>query len=216
MRAVDWLLDLLYPPRCMFCRKLIAAKEDGVCRDCRTRIPRVPSGDLRRDIKHISFCVSPWYYEGDVRQALLRYKFRGVTAYGRIFAGFMAKSIDEIHFSCDIITWVPLSRRRLRARGYDQARILAEELAGKLGVPCVKLLEKQVDTKPQSSLERAEQRRENARGAYRCPDRTAIAGKSILLVDDIVTTGSTLSECARVLKEAGCREIIAATAATRQ
>ena len=214
MRAVDWLLDLLYPPRCMFCRKLIAAKEDGVCRDCRTRIPRVPSGDLRRDIKHISFCVSPWYYEGDVRQALLRYKFHGAAAYGRTFAEFIAKCVDENAVSCDSITWVPLSRRRLRQRGYDQARILAEETAKLLGLPCEKMLIKRVDNRPQSSTRSAEERRQNARGVYAC--KMDLTGRRVLLIDDIVTTGATLSECAGVLKKAGCAAVYAAAAASRQ
>ena len=215
MKLVDRLLDLLYPPRCLFCGKLLADSSVGVCTGCLGRIPRVPAGACRRDLKDIEWCAAPLYYQGRVRDALLRYKFDSVTAYGRIFADFMAKSIDEIEFSCDSITWVPLSRRRLRKRGYDQARILAEELADRLGLPCVQLIEKRVDNKPQSSTGNAEKRRENARGAYACPNPEAVRGKRILLVDDIVTTGATLSECARVLKEAGCAEIYAAAAATR-
>ncbi|MBQ9685779.1 MAG: ComF family protein [Oscillospiraceae bacterium] len=216
MKLIDRLLDLIYPPRCIFCGRILPSSAVGVCRACAACVPRVPAGDRRWDIKHIEWCAAPLLYQGTVREALLRYKFNGVTAYGRIFADFMAKSIDEIDFSCDIITWVPLSKRRLRKRGYDQAQILAEELAKRLELPCGRLLEKRIDNKPQSATGDAEKRKENARGVYACPDVEAVRGKRILLVDDIVTTGATLAECARVLKAAGCAAIYAAAAATRQ
>ena len=123
---VNWLLDLLYPPRCAFCRRLLNDAERGICRFCRRR--NADTG-TRRELKNGLLCVAPLRYEDQVRESLLRYKFRGVTAYGAAYAEFLAKCIDESDISCDIITWVPLSRRRLRKRGYDQARILAEETA---------------------------------------------------------------------------------------
>ena len=93
-------------------------------------------------LPHIVKCVSPFYYEGDVRQSLLRYKFGGVRAYCDIYAEFLVKTIDERAVSCDIITWVPLNAKRLRRRGYDQARLIAEETAKLMGVECVQLLTK--------------------------------------------------------------------------
>jgi len=150
-----------------------------------------------------------------VRDSLLRYKFHGVTAYGGAYADFLAKCIDESRISCDIITWVPLSRKRLRRRGYDQARILAEETAKRLGLPCVRLLEKRIDTRPQSGIGNAQMRQKNASGVYVCCDPENAAGRQILLIDDIVTTGATLSECAAMLKKAGCAGVYAAAAASR-
>jgi ComF family protein len=170
---------------------------------------------VRREINHTSGCAAPFRYEAEVRASLLRYKFHGVTAYGAAYADFLAKCIDESEFSCDIITWVPLSRRRLRKRGYDQARILAEETAVRLGLPCEKLLEKRIDTKPQSGIKDAEKRRKNAEDAYICCAREKLSGKRVLLIDDIVTTGATLSACAAALKDAGCAEVCAAAAASR-
>jgi len=209
------VLDLLYPPRCAFCRKLLLDSESGVCRRCLKSLPRPPVG-ARREVRNTTFCVAPLLYEGTVRESLLRYKFHGLSAYGRVYADFLAKCIDENEISCDIITWVPLSRKRLRRRGYDQARILAEETAGRLGLPCEKLLEKRIDNKPQSSTGSMEKRMANARGVYACPDEERVRGKRILLIDDIVTTGATLSECAGVLKKTGCAEVYAAAAASRQ
>ena len=212
-RLTDWLLDLLYPPRCAFCRRLLNEREKGVCRFCRKKYE---NNCVRREIKHTAACAAPFRYEEEVRDSLLRYKFHGVTAYGAAFADFLAKCIDESQFSCDIITWVPLSRRRLRKRGYDQARILAEETAKILNLPCEKLLVKQIDTRPQSGIADAETRRQNAKGVYVCCAPEKLFGKRVLLIDDIVTTGATLSECAAILKKAGCTAVFAAAAASRQ
>ena len=212
-KMLNWLLDLFYPPRCAFCRRLLGEKEKGVCRFCRRKYE---NRCIRRELAHCSCCVAPLSYEGAVRDSLLRYKFRGVAAYGAVYADFLAKCIDESQFSCDIITWVPLSRRRLRKRGYDQARILAEETAKLLNLPCEKLLEKRVDTKPQSGMRDAESRRKNAKGIYVCCAPSKTSGRRVLLIDDIVTTGATLSECAAALKQAGCGAVVAAAAASRQ
>ncbi len=211
---MDRVLDLLYPPRCAFCRKLLREKEKGLCRGCREKVPALSIPEARHDVKNTEACVAPFRYEGVVRESLLRYKFRGVTAYGRVYAEFMAKCIDENGFSCDSITWVPLSRRRLRSRGYDQARILAEETAKRLGLPCEKLLDKRVDNRPQSTTGSAEERRRNAKDAYICTKD--LSGRHVLLIDDIVTTGATLSECAGTLKRSGCACVYAAAAASRQ
>lgn len=212
--VIEWLLDLLYPPRCVFCRRLLREGEKGLCRACREGLPSLTPVETRREVPGTVFCSAPFLYEGAVREALLRYKFHGAAAYGRTFAEFIAKCVDENAVSCDSITWVPLSRRRLRQRGYDQARILAEETAKLLGLPCEKMLVKRVDNRPQSSTRSAEERRQNARDVYAC--KMDLTGRRVLLIDDIVTTGATLSECAGVLKKAGCAAVYAAAAASRQ
>ena len=99
MRVIDRLLDLLYPPRCPFCRKLVNRDEGEVCAACRKRLPYVPEAEYMRGVKNTELCVAPLYYEGSVRQSLLRYKFSGITAYGHIYADFIAKSIDETQIS---------------------------------------------------------------------------------------------------------------------
>ncbi len=213
MKAIiNWFLDLLYPPRCAFCRRLLNEREHGVCRSCRRRYD---NNCVRREVKNTVLCIAPLRYEDEVRQSLLRYKFHGVTAYGAAYAEFLAKCIDESEISCDIITWVPLSRRRLRKRGYDQARILAEETAKILGLPCEQLLKKKINTRPQSGIGSAEARRKNAQGVYVCSVPEKAKDRRILVIDDIVTTGSTLSECASELQKAGCAAVYAAAAASR-
>lgn len=213
MRALDTILDLIYPPRCPFCRKLLRETERGICRACEKALPYVPQEGAIRDIAHVEICVAPLYYEGSVRESLLRYKFSSATAYKNFYAELIAKCIDENGISCDTITWAPISRKRLRKRGYDQARLIAEALAPKLGVPCVRTLAKTRNNPPQSSIGDAKARRANAAGVYRCTDEGAVNGKRILLIDDIVTTGATLSECAKILRAAGAREVCAAAVA---
>ena len=213
MKLVDWLLDLIYPPRCAFCRRLLSGREKGVCRFCRPKLPYVPSDGQVQHFRNVDKCLSPLYYHGSVKDSLHRYKFGGATAYADIYSEFIVKCIDENQISCDSITWVPLSRRRLRRRGYDQAELLAKLIAKHLGQSPVRLLKKQRDTPPQSKTGSVEKRRANIAGAYACLRPELVQGKQVLLVDDIVTTGATLSEAARVLKKAGAKEVICATLA---
>ena len=129
---------------------------------------------------------------------------------GELIAGCAAE-----HFSgaFDTVTWVPVSPRRLRQRGYDQARLLAEEAARVLEVPALPLLSKGRNTEAQSGLDGDAARRANVLGVYEAVDPERISGHRILLVDDICTTGATLAECARVLREAGAADVVCAAAA---
>ena len=165
---------------------------------------------------YVEGCCSPLYYTGDVRSSLLRYKFGGINMYAGEYAKFLARCIDENAFPCDSVAWVPLSRQRLRKRGYDQARLLAEETAKLLGLPCSSLLRKKRNNPAQSGTGNAEKRRLNVKDVYEIRKYADISGKTVLLVDDIVTTGSTLNECARVLKAAGAKAVYAGTLARRQ
>ena len=214
MELVEKILDLFFPRRCIFCHRLM--REEGtVCSDCAASLPETGTEAVQR-LKEIDRCCSPLYYEGDVRSSLLRYKFGGQKMYAKVYGEFLSRSIDENGFFCDSITWAPLSRQRLRKRGYDQARLLAEELARKKGIPCIQLLRKTRNNRAQSSTESAEERRKNVHGVYEAMPGAPIAGRDILLVDDIVTTGSTLSECARVLKAAGAASVSAVTVARKR
>ena len=204
------LLDLLYPPKCAFCRKLVT---DGrmLCPDCESRLP-VPEKEMQsQKISGLAVCLSPLYYTGDVRQSLHRYKFQGAAAYYRIYAELMAACVKEHGLTADLVTWVPLSRKRLRRRGYDQARLLAEEVAGRLALPCEQTLEKIRNNPAQSGTSGAEERQKNVLGVYRAV--TSFAGEHVLLVDDIVTTGATLSEAAKELLNAGAEQVSGLTLA---
>lgn len=215
MKITEFLSELFYPDRCAFCGKLVKNGE-GMCSDCEKKLPYTGWNNERQRFAGMEACVSPLYYEGAVREALLRYKFSGAAVYSRVFGKISAKCIDEMQISCDIITWVPLSRKRLRKRGYDQAKLLAEAVAEERGLPCEAMLRKIRHTPAQSGIGDRKKRRENVAGAYEAADPAIIKGKRILLVDDIVTTGATLSEAASVLKKAGAAEVAAVTVARRK
>ena len=213
MKGIDWLLELLFPTRCAFCHRLLREPEEKVCVQCRKSLPYVPGEARRQSFAHLDTVLSPLYYEGTVRDSLIRFKFHSLTGYAGIYADFLTKCIDESGFFCDSITWVPVSRRRLRRRGYDQARLMAEALAKKLGVPCVRCLEKVRDNPPQSRSGGREARKKNVRDVYRAVNRERFAGQKLLLVDDIVTTGATLSEAAGVLRQTGAAAVVGITLA---
>ncbi len=216
MFFLDSLLNLLYPPRCAFCHRLLRSEEKEICRICAERLPYTGESSVREKLPHIDRCVAPFYYEKHVRDSLLRFKFERLTGYAGIYAQFMVKCIDENAISCDIITWVSVSGKRKRERGYDQAELLAKAVAKQLDKPCVYTLNKIRHTPRQSRIKSDTKRKENVKGAYRCISPELICGKSVLLIDDIVTSGSTLAECARVLKEAGAAAVCAASVAMRK
>ena len=204
------LLDLLFPPRCVLCRKILPKEETDLCHDCRKNTPGV---NIRgRNIRCIAKWTAVWYYENEVRRSLLRFKFRNARhyapAYGRAIAMRVQEDMDE---PIQMITWVPVSAKRLRRRGYDQSRLLAEAVGRELGIPVRRLLRKTRNNKTQSSLKGEAQRRANVQGAYEACE--SLSGLNILLVDDILTTGATMGECARVLQTAGAARVFGAAVA---
>ena len=213
MKLLDTLLELFFPTRCAFCHSLMREPGEKVCSRCLKTLPYVSEDGQRQSFQNLDTVLSPLYYEGSVRDSLIRYKFHSVTSYAEIYADFLLKCIDENNIFCDSITWVPVSRRRLRRRGYDQARLMAEALSKKLGLPCERCLDKVRDNPPQSRSGGRDARRKNVHNVYRPVDSSTIKGQRLLLGDDIVTTGATLSEAAGVLCEAGAAGIVGITLA---
>lgn len=184
-----------------------------MCLRCENDLPFTTGGG-RQGFDFIDSCVAPLYYEGNVRDALIRYKFDGATAYAGLFGRLTASCIRErLEGSYDLISWVPLSGKRLKTRGYDQAMLIAMAAALELSDVAAETLRKVKDTAPQSKTGAGEARRANISGAYEVCDAELVAGKRILLIDDIVTTGATLSECARMLGLAGAESVVAAAVA---
>lgn len=207
------LLDILFPPRCAFCRKLLKKGESGMCAECEKTLPYTAATHIGR-ADFVDMTCAPLYYEGAVRDALLRYKFQGVTAYAGIFGRLVAECVKErLAGKYDLISWVPLSDERLHERGYDQAMLIALAAALELNDVAVETLRKVVNTAPQSGTASAGERRANISGAYECADAELVDGKRILLIDDIITTGATVSECARILGLAGAESVVAASVA---
>lgn len=215
MRLLRWLLDLLYPPKCVVCGKLL--DEPGpVCRKCLDTLPEYDGA--APGVRFTSGGAVSFYYAGALRESFLRFKFGGLQHYGAAYAAWMAHTItDKLAGRYELVTWAPVSRARRRTRGYDQAELLCRAIARQLGCEAVRTLEKWKDPAAQSSMDGAAARRANVSGAYRPYRPEAFAGKRLLLIDDIVTTGATLAECSRVLLTAGAADVCyAALAAPRK
>ena len=143
---------------------------------------------------------------------MLRYKFRSTPGAAGILGDLLAEcAAERFAGEFDAVTYVPVSRKRLRRRGYDQSRLLAEHACRRWDTEPMPLLRKITDNPAQSSLSGAAARRANVLGVY--DSAGDCRGKRVLLIDDIVTTGETLKECARVLKGAGAADVLALTLA---
>lgn len=212
-RFLRFLLDLLFPPRCVFCGEIVPPGKN-VCSACAKAV--APCGSVRLlalpgDGVPVP-CAALYPYEGKVRESLLRYKFHGekqnADYYAEKLAAFVKAAFPKDSFS--LVTWVPLSEKRKKERGYDLAEWIARPLAKTLRLPCRPCLAKERGNRVQHYLDRGA-RAENVRGVYACVSGGA-AGERVLLVDDIVTTGATLAECAGALLRGGAASVCCAAA----
>ena len=190
-------LERLTPPYCRICA---APGVGGVCRWC-LQFPR--GFDSLR---------SPFRFEGAVREAVHALKYRGVRVAAGTLAALMADYLDRNPVAADVLIPPPLHSRRLRSRGYNQSALLALQLGKSLGLPVREdLLIRVTNARPQVEARTQEERRNNVANNFAC-DADA-TGLTALLIDDVATTGSTLSECARALKNAGAAKVCALTLA---
>jgi len=204
---------LFFPPKCVFCSKVLNRGDEGICGICTESLPFTEDGG-RQDGDFYDFCVSPLFYRDFVRKSVLRFKFRGVTGCAATYGRLLADCIREHpELDYDIISWVPLSGKRKRLRGYDQAMLLALATALELDDVAVETLAKHQDVQAQSELGDKAERSANISGAYEIVDPELIEGKCVLLIDDVVTTGSTLSECAKMLLSANAKRVVCAALA---
>lgn len=222
-RWIKRIERLFFPARCACCGCVIPAGE-LLCPGCGAGLPRVEEPVCPRCGRGRAWCVcdgretayerivAPFYYEGAVRRGILRMKYGRHSTAAVGLADFMgetaARAYRELAFDC--VTPVPMRPAEKRTRGFNQSALLAREIARRLAVPCRETLRKRTDTKPQHRCAAGE-RRQNVRGVYEAlPGKP---GRVILLVDDVVTTGATLDECARALRAAGAETVCCAAVA---
>ncbi len=209
MKLREQVLDLLFPPKCPCCEGIL--EHPGICPVCQAVLPR---REGVRKLEHGLMCAAPLWYEGSVRQAMLRFKFActptAAEPLGRLLGECAA---EEFSGEFDVVTWVPVSRKRRRQRGFDQAELLARSACKLWDTKPVRLLTKTVDNPAQSGISDPAARRANVLGVYDAINADKIAGHRVLLVDDICTTGATLCACARKLREAGAESVVCAAVA---
>lgn len=221
----DTVLWLFLTEHCRYCNSLIEIGE-GVCADCRENLP-VVSGDK------CSFCgagkdrcgckkhrlgyngiTAPFYYEGGIKEGIRQLKFNGKEHIAYFLAEDMTRAVksDFTEVQFDFICFVPFTAAQKIRRNYNQSELLAEHLAKMLNIPLKKALVKLFETDTQHSMNVCN-RKGNVFGVYDVKDGVDIKGKTVLLVDDIKTTGSTLDECAWILKIRGAKTVYCVTAA---
>lgn len=215
-----------FPRRCPFCGRVIAPNET-VCGKCGDDVLRVSlpicyaCGQSRSRCvcrhahnRYVTAFAAPLYYVGYARQAIFRLKFshepEAAQALGDEMSAFAGQVYDGVSF--DVVTFVPMTQKEQKERGYNQSALLAEHTANALSLPCETLLCKLYETARQRSLRRR-YRSGNVLGVFDVPDASLVRDRRILLCDDLMTTGATLNECAKMLCIAGAREVFCLTAA---
>lgn len=215
--------------RCDICGEVVPLGQE-ICEDC-LNAPKI-NGEICKTCgatKHDCRCkdshhkpeyeefVAPFYYDDNVIKAVRRLKFAGYSELSKGMAVEIAKIIKREfkHINFDVITYVPLSQKREKARGYNQAKLIAEELSKILGVPLENSFYKAYEN-PSQRNQSARQRRANVFGAFDINDDINPTNKTYLVVDDVKTTGATLSECAAVLDCYGATATYATAFAMRK
>ena len=216
MRILNAVGELLFPRKCVLCGKLLEKEETDLCRHCRVEAPECAGYTTK--FSFLDSWTAVWYYEDPVRGSVLRYKFSSARHYADCYGRMLAMKLQERYpegFDC--LTWVPISRLRKFRRGYDQVELLARAVGRELGMEPVRLLKKIRNNRPQSGISGQAERRANVLGVYRLKASADVEDKKILLLDDVITTGATAGECARVLLTAGAEEVhCGAVAAARR
>jgi predicted amidophosphoribosyltransferase len=194
MGLITGAVDVLVPAPCVGC-----GGPGPLCRPCAGAVTPAAGGPLGAPARRI---MAPWAYEGAARGLVLGLKLGGSRPCGEALAAEMCRALRRAGVAADLVTWVPARRRDVRRRGFDHAEVLARAVAPALGLPARGLLVRVEDRRDQASLTR-DQRRRNLLGAF----RALPCGGSVLLVDDLVTTGATAAACSEALLAAGAASV---------
>ena len=223
--ALERVLWWFFPRRCALCGAVVAPDEP-LCPDCQTVRPIARPkcllcGHSKKDCRckgkrhEYAGVTAPFVFDGSVRTGIHNLKFHDfpmLAAYmGDCMAATVHTDFDQVHF--DYVVPVPLGKRRRRKRGYNQAELLARRVAEELQIPFAPLLAKVRNNPAQHDQGSARFRRVNVYGAYAVTDDSALWDKTVLLIDDVKTTGATLNECAKMLRMHGAKAVYAAAVA---
>ena len=224
---VERILYAIFPKRCAICNRVITPATDA-CTDCRQgELPRVfppvcqmcgrgKSECLCRNYRfYYSGLAAPFYYEGVIGKSIRNFKFRGKTGNAGFFAHEMANTVKKQFAGkgFDLIACVPLTKNSYRIRGFNQSFLLAKEIGAVLNIETSRdLLIKLYDTPAQHTMT-SSMRRGNLAGVFDVTKPELVKGNTILICDDVATTGSTINECAKMLLLYGAKEVCCITAA---
>ena len=213
----DILHRLIFTNRCRLCMKVIPLA-DTLCEDCKTEKLRVPENFFSTKTysqKSFDNLTSPFYYDSHIRQGIHNLKYNNYSKCGEFLSMEMAEVMerDFADEGPDFITCVPMSKKRKREKDFNQCEILIKHIGKVYGYkPIPNLLIKSKHTPTQVNLKYKE-RLTNLKGAFEVNKKYDVKNKTVLICDDVITTGSTLNECSRTLKKAGAKRVICVTAA---
>ncbi len=205
MHIIESIVNLVYPTTCGICGKIY---KEEICPRCMQKISKIMKNKIeyKNNLKHIYL----FKYKGIIREKIIDYKFNNKAYLYKTFAKIILKNkkICGILKSYDIIIPVPISKKRKIKRGYNQTELIAKYIANNVeNLQCeVNIVKKQKEIVPQSTLTRQE-RIKNVEGAYMVQEKSKIADKKIIIFDDVYTTGSTTTECQKILKQAGAKVV---------
>lgn len=216
IKILTKILDIIYPPICLICGKYTSS---SLCKKCEQSLAKQQivgiDNYLLNEEKNFDEHLYLFQYEGFIRKLILQYKFQEKSYLYKIFVKNL-KNNEKIYLflkKYDIIIPVPISKKRKKQRGYNQTSLLAQQISKDFNLECTeKCLTKDIHTKPQSSLSK-EDRIKNVKNVYSVKKQEKIINRNILLIDDIYTTGNTVNECSRVLKQAGAKSVAILTLA---
>lgn len=202
------LIEYIFTVRCPYCGCAIS-RNHYACEKCLAQFPYPP--EISYAIGGYK-CVSPFRYTDIFKKAVINFKFYGKASMAKELSFPMATAIKNIYAdkNIDIVTCVPSHKSTLKKRGYNQAQRLAIECAERLGITYKDTLLKTKKNLPQHSISSAK-RGDNVKGVYKICNKDLVQGKTILIIDDIITTGNTLGECSKILIKNGCKEVLCAT-----
>lgn len=191
--------------KCPLCGRLV--EDYGLCQECISLINKDPA--YYYDIEGLDDLIVSSTYSGIMRRLIIDFKFKGKLSYGEIISEIMTEKILDKNLRDQVITYVPMHWKKEGERGYNQSKILAEKIARNLNLPCQDVFEKVIDTKFQVGLKKFD-REENLRDAFHVKNYA----QEIIIVDDVITTGATISELTKIAKKAGIKKVTALIAAT--
>ena len=205
--ALEIAYDSIFPNKCLFCRRVLDVLRENICGNCRkAAIFKQEIGDnVFENIykAHVAYD----YDEEVVRHAVLRFKYEGKRLLARAMARGMFEQFGKPEEPlADFIVCVPLHESRMKERGFNQSALLAVELSGLYGLPAYDGLLRSRETAKQFDLN-PEERAANVAGVFAAKEGFCVAGKDVLLMDDVLTTGATAMECAGTLMKAGAGSV---------
>lgn len=226
--VIDKVLYSIFPRRCELCGEVVDIRErfcsncqnaprimGEICKNCGLEKERCKCKD-NADKPDYDGIIAPFYYENSLEIAVHKFKFGDYQELVERFSKEMSRTV-QIRYNgvkFDAVTYVPMTSKREKKRGFNQSRLLAEAVSNRLGIPLEHSLEKIYEAPSQRGLS-ARQRNENLFGAFDVKQGIDVSGKTYLLVDDVKTTGSTLNECAATLKTMDADKVYALTLAIR-